>query len=273
MSARIHPSVAVAIAIALVVLVASTPSASAAQRDQPKATVVLVHGAWADSSSWAAVVRRLQRAGYKVAAPGNPLRGLGSDAAYLRSYLGTIDGPVVLAGHSYGGAVITNAAADNANVKALVYANAYLPDQGEDVVHLTGARPGSALGGDPAAVFEFAPYPGAPAGDLELYVKPKLFARAFANDLSRPVGRVLAASQRAVTLGALTEPSGPPAWRTIPSWSVVGTLDRVIPLAQQNAMSQRAGSRITKLKAGHLSPISRPRVVARVITRAARATD
>jgi pimeloyl-ACP methyl ester carboxylesterase len=244
MSGRIHSSVAVA--LALIALLGSTPSASAAQRDKPKATVVLVHGAWADSSSWAAVVRRLQRTGYRVTAPGNPLRGLASDAAYLRSYLGTIHGPVVLAGHSYGGAVITNAAADNANVKALVYANAYLPDQGEDVVHLTGARPGSALGGDPAAV---------------------------ANDLSRPVGRALAASQRAVTLGALTEPSGPPAWKTIPSWSVVGTLDRVIPVAQQNAMSQRAGSRITRLEAGHLSPISRPRVVAQVISRAARATD
>jgi pimeloyl-ACP methyl ester carboxylesterase len=270
MSARIRSSVAVA--IALIALLAATPSASAAQRDKPKATVVLVHGAWADSSSWAAVVRRLQRTGYKVAAPGIPLRGLASDAAYLRSYLGTIDGPVVLAGHSYGGAVITNAAADNPNVKALVYANAYLPDQGEDVVHLTGARPGSALGGDPTAVFDFAPYPGAPAGDLDLYVKPRVFTRAFANDLSRPAGRALAATQRAVTLGALTEPSGSPAWKTIPSWSVVGTLDRVIPVAQQNAMSQRAGSRITKLKAGHLSPISRPRVVAQVITRAVRAT-
>jgi pimeloyl-ACP methyl ester carboxylesterase len=157
-------------------------------------------------------------------------------------------------------------------VKALVYANAYLPDQGEDVVHLTGARPGSALGGDPTAVFDVAPYPGAPAGDLELYVKRGVFTRAFANDLSRPVGRALAASQRAVTLGALTEPSGPPAWKTIPSWSVVGTLDRVIPVAQQNAMSRHAGSRITKLKAGHLSPISRPRGVAQVITRAVRAT-
>jgi pimeloyl-ACP methyl ester carboxylesterase len=153
MSARIHSSVAVA--IALIALLSSAPSASAAQPDIPKATVVLVHGAWADSSSWAAVVRRLQRTGYKVAAPGNPLRGLASDAAYLRSYLGTIDGPVVLAGHSYGGAVITNAAANNPNVKALVYADAYLPDQGEDVVHLTGAQPGSALGGDPAAVFDF----------------------------------------------------------------------------------------------------------------------
>jgi pimeloyl-ACP methyl ester carboxylesterase len=270
MSARIHSSVAVA--LALIALLASIPSASAAQRDQRKATVVLVHGAWADSSSWAAVVRRLQRAGYKVAAPGNPLRGLASDTAYLRSYLGTIHGPVVLAGHSYGGAVITNAASGNANVKALVYANAYLPDQGEDVVHLTGARPGSALGRDPAAVFDFVPYPGAPAGDLELYVKRRVFARAFANDLSRQVARTLAASQRAVTLSALTEPSGPPAWKTIPSWSVVGTLDRVIPVAQQNAMSQRAGSRITKVKAGHLSPISRPRVVAQVIARAVRAT-
>ena len=271
MSARLHASVAVA--LALMALLASTPRASAAQREKPKVTVVLVHGAWADSSSWAAVVRRLQRAGYKVAAPGNPLRGLASDAAYLRSYLGTIHGPVVLAGHSYGGAVITNAAADNAKVKALVYVDAYLPDQGENVVHLTGARPGSVLGGDPAAVFDFAPYPGAPAGDLELYVKRRVFVRAFANDLSRPAGRALAASQRAVTLAALTEPSGLPAWKTIPSWSVVGTVDRVIPVAQQNAMSQRAGSRITRVKAGHLSPISRPRVVARVIMRAVRTTD
>ena len=179
----------------------------------------------------------------------------------------------MLVGHSYGGAVITNAATGNANVKALVYVNAYLPDQGEDVVHLTGARPGSALGGDPATVFDFAPYPGAPAGDVDVYVKPEVFIQAFANDLSRRVARALAASQRAVALGALTEPSGPPAWKTIPSWSVVGTVDRVIPVAQQKAMSQRARARITTVKAGHLSPISRPRVVARVIRRAVRATE
>jgi pimeloyl-ACP methyl ester carboxylesterase len=147
MSARMHPSVAAA--IALIALLASTPSASAAQPDKPRATVVLVHGAWADSSSWAAVVRRLQRTGYKVAAPGNPLRGLASDAAYLRSYLGTIDGPVVLAGHSYGGAVITNAAANNPNVKALVYADAYLPDEGDDVATSPALDPARRSGATP----------------------------------------------------------------------------------------------------------------------------
>lgn len=240
----------------------------------PKPTIVLVHGAWADSSSWDGVVRRLQREGYTVAVPPNPLRSLPGDAAYLSAVLNTIQGPVVLVGHSYGGAVITNAALGNAHVTALVYVNAFIPDQGESVVQLAGAEPGSALAvADPSTVFDLVPYPGAPAGDFDAYVLPRVFRSAFANDLGPRKAAVLAATQRPVTLSALGTPSGQPAWQTIPSWALVGTLDHVLPPAEQQIMADRAGSQVTRVKASHLSMVSRPGSVAGVITAAARATS
>ncbi len=239
-----------------------------------KPTIVLVHGAWADSSSWDGVVRRLQREGYTVAVPPNPLRSLAGDAAYISAVLHTIQGPVVLVGHSYGGAVITNAALGNAHVTALVYVNAFIPDQGESVVQLAGAEPGSALAvADPSTVFKLVPYPGAPAGDFDAYVLPSVFRSAFANDLGPRRAAVLAATQRPVTLSALGTPSGQPAWQTIPSWALVGTLDHVLPPAEQQIMADRAGSHVTRVKASHLSMVSRPGSVAGVITAAARATN
>ena len=159
-------------------------------RHRPKPTVVLVHGAWADSSSWSEVVRRLQSDGYTVEVPPNPLRGLVGDAAYLSAYLQTIVGPIVLVGHSYGGAVITNAASGNMNVKALVFVNAFIPDQGETVVQLASAQPGSALAvADPTTVFRLVPYPGSPPGDFDAYILPAVFVDAFANDLPPRTGR------------------------------------------------------------------------------------
>jgi pimeloyl-ACP methyl ester carboxylesterase len=235
-----------------------------------KPTIVLVHGAWADGPSWSRVTRSLQHDGYSVKVAPNPLRSVSGDAAYVAAILRTISGPIVLVGHSYGGAVITNAAVGNPNVKALVYVNAFIPDQGENVIGLASARPGSQLGGDPTKVFDFVPYPGAPAGDVDLYVKPKLFAQAFANDLPKAEGKALAASQRPLTLSAGTESSGPPAWKSIRSWAVVGTADKVIPKSEQRFMARRAGAKITRINAGHMSMLSRPKAVTRVITRAAR---
>ncbi len=240
---------------------------------RPKPTVVLVHGAWADSSSWSEVVRRLQSDGYTVEVPPNPLRGLAGDAAYLTAYLQTIVGPIVLVGHSYGGAVITNAASGNTNVKALVYINAFIPDQGETVVQLASAQPGSALAvADPTTVFRLVPYPGSAPGDFDAYIVPDVFVDAFANDLPRHTAAVLAATQRPVTLSALATPSGPPAWRSIPTWALVGTRDRVLPAAQQTAMAERARAHTVRVSASHLSMISRPKEVTDLIRDAAKAT-
>ena len=241
--------------------------------EQPKPTVVIEHGAWADGSSWAGVVRRLQHAGYAVDVPPNPLRGLPGDAAYLASFLTSVAGPVILVGHSYGGAVITNAATGNTNVKALVYVDAFIPDQGETILQLTGAQPGSCLAASPPTVFNFAPYPGAPTGDADLYVKPALFRDCFANGLPAAEGAVLTSTQRPLAASAISEPSGPPAWKTSPSWALIGTADKIIPPAEQLVMSQRAHAHVTEIRAPHLSMIASPEAVTDIILQAARATS
>ena len=243
----------------------------------PKPTIVLEHGAWADASSWDGVIQRLARAGYTVDAPPNPLRGLSYDSADLADYLATISGPVILVGHSYGGAVITNAATGDPNVKALVYVDAFIPAQGDTLLGLLAAQPGSCLAGNPADVFTTVPYPGAPAGDVDLYLKtapgPSYpgFAQCFANGLPAAEAATLAATQRPLAYSAASTPSGTPAWLTIPSWSVIGTADHVIPPAEQLFMSRRANATITEINAGHLSLVSDPGAVARVIIDAARA--
>jgi pimeloyl-ACP methyl ester carboxylesterase len=255
--------------LAAILLAHAARPAAATKPGHAKPTVVLVHGAWADSSSWSGVVRNLQRDGFTVTVPPNPLRGLSSDAAYLGGLLDTISGPIVLVGHSYGGAVITNAATGDPDVKALVYVNAFVPDQGETVVQLATAQPGSAIGGDPATVFDPVPIPGAP-GDVDLYVKKSVFPAAFANDLPIKTAAVLAAVQRPVALSALVAPSGDPAWRTIPSWYFVGTADNVIPPAQQRIMAARAHAHTVEVRASHLPMVSRPGDVTRLILRAAK---
>jgi pimeloyl-ACP methyl ester carboxylesterase len=231
--------------------------------DQP--TIVLVHGAWADGSSWDKVVRRLQAQGYTVDVPPDPLRGLASDAAYIASFVDTISGPVVLVGHSYGGAVITDAATSTPNVKALVYINAFAPDQGESILQLVGAQPGSALAGNPADVFNVVPF----AGGADLYVKPSVFPGAFANDLPPEEAAVLAATQRPLAEAAVSEPSGPPAWKTIPSWYLVGTADHVLPPAEQEFMAARMHAHTVEVDASHLSMISQPEAVTQLILDAA----
>jgi pimeloyl-ACP methyl ester carboxylesterase len=238
-----------------------------------KPTVVLVHGAWADSGSWDQVVARLQRQGYPVIAFPTPLRSLPDDSAYLAAFLSSVPGPIVLVGHSYGGAVITNAATGNENVKALMYVDAFLPAEGETLAQLLGTPPGSCVLGDPTQIFDLRPIPGAPPGVVDAYVKQSLFPSCFANDLPAKQAAVLAATQRPISTVTLGQPSGPPAWADIPSWALVGTVDRVILPATQLFMAERAGARIVKVKASHLSMISRPGAVTRLIVTAARATS
>lgn len=256
----------------------AAPSSSAAAA---KPTIVIEHGAWADASSFARVVQDLQAHGYTVDVPANPLAGLASDTATLADYLKTISGPIVLVGHSYGGMVITDAATGNPQVKALVYIDAYIPAAGESAFQLTSAKPGSCLGGggNPMNVFNFVTYPGAPSGDYDLYVKvaagPSFpgFAQCFANDLPASKGAVLAATQSPVTLSALTALSSAPAWKTIPSWDLVGTRDNVIPPAEQLFMAHRAGAHIVEISASHLSMISHPGAVESLINQAANAVS
>ncbi len=237
--------------------------------DTDRPTIVLVHGAWADGSTWSSVSERLQTAGYDVRVPPNNLRGVASEAADLASYLSTVPGPIVLVGHSYGGIVITNAATGNSNVRSLVYVDAFIPAEGDTVIGLT--HPPSIFAQDPANVFDFVPYPGAPAGVVDAYVKASLYGDAFANEgfNDREIG-VLAASQRPLSTRVLGEPSGPPAWSTIPSWAIVGDDDRIIPVAEQISMAERAGAEVVKVHAPHLSMMTDPQAVTNVIIRAAR---
>ena len=199
-----------------------------------------------------------------------------NDSATLAGFLKTITGPIILVGHSYGGAVITNAATGNPDVKALVYVDAFIPAQGETLLQLIGAQPGSCLAGNPANVFTTVPYPGAPSGDADVYLQTAPdgtypgFAQCFANGLPASEAAVLAATQRPLAFSAATAPSGVPAWQTIPSWSVIGTADHAIPPAEQLIMSERANAHITEIDAGHLSLLSDPGAVTRVIIEAAR---
>jgi pimeloyl-ACP methyl ester carboxylesterase len=254
---------------------AGAAAAHAASGGGPKPAIVLEHGAWADGSSWDEVIGLLQAEGYTVYAPPDPLRGLANDSATLADFLKTIAGPVIVVGHSYGGMIITNAATGNPNVKALVYIDAFLPAPGETAFGLTAARPGSCVSS--ASAFKVVPYPGAPAGDFDTYLKtgPDLpypgFAQCFANGLPASQAAILAVTQRPAAFSSGSAPSGIPAWQTIPSWSLIGTADHVIPPAEQLFMSNRAGAHITKIDAGHLSLISNPGAVTGVIEAAAQA--
>jgi pimeloyl-ACP methyl ester carboxylesterase len=269
-------TMALALIAGLVITLTNSPSQAKARTRTAtvaRPTVVLVNGAWANNAAWSGVIARLQAEGYTVDAPPNPLQSLKGDAATIADLLKTIKGPIVLVGHSYGGAVITNAATGNRNVKALVYVDAFAPARGESVLALDSTQPGSALGAGPTKVFNFVPFPGARKGDAELYVKPAVFEQAFANGLPAKEGAVLAATQSPAVYSALTAPSGTPAWTTIPSWYVLGTIDKAIPPAIQLFMAQRIHAHIARVRAGHLSMVAAPGVVAKVITAAAKATS
>lgn len=230
----------------------------------PKPTIVLVHGAFADSSGWSAVIERLQGRGYEVIAPANPLRDLSDDAAYVASVVATVPGPVVLVGHSYGGAVITNAARNLPNVKALVYIAAFALDEGDTVFGIVGAFPGSEL---EANVLP-RPLPG--GTDYDAYVNPASFRAVFAADVPARTAAIMAAAQRPSTLATGLEPSGPPAWATIPSWYLVAEKDKVIPPAAQHFMADRAGAHTRTVRSSHVAMISQPDAATAIILAAAR---
>jgi pimeloyl-ACP methyl ester carboxylesterase len=258
--------------VALVWINGGEQAAAARQRSSgQRPTIVLVHGDWADASSWNAVIQRLQDRGFTVVAPPNTLRGPSQDAPYLASYLQTIPGPIVLVAHSYGGFVVTNAATGNPNVKALVYIDAFVPDEGETALDLVGGT-SSCVAADGA--FNAVPIDGG----VDLYLRWEAmssypgYMECFANGLNEDTARVLAATQRPASAAQFTDPSGSPAWQTIPSWALLGTQDHVIPSAVQQQMYERAGAHISRVKTGHLSLITRPDAVVRVILSAVGAT-
>jgi pimeloyl-ACP methyl ester carboxylesterase len=234
-----------------------------------KPTIVLVHGAFADSSTWDGVIAKLQMHGYTTIAVANPLRSLSGDAAYVATIVKQVHGPVVLVGHSYAGAVITNAANDADNVKVLVYVAALAPDEGESAFDLIGKFPGSLVGASLAAP---VPLDG---GGKDFYVDQRKYREPFAADLPDARVRVLAATQRPVTEAALKDASGAPAWKSIPSWFIYGTADRSIPPALHQFMAKRANARETVVVKGasHLVLISHADAVAKVIEDAAHAAN
>lgn len=241
--------------------IAASPARAAAQS---KPTVVLVHGAFADASGWSKVIGRLQRRGYPVIAPANPLRSVSGDATYLKNLLSSIEGPIILVGHSYAGFVMTNAATGNPNVKALVYIAAFAPAEGDTVGGLTAHAPGSLLGPETLTIRTFP----APDGQLapEGHITPSAFRTVFAGDLPKVQTDIMAASQRPAALGTLTEPSGPPAWATIPSWYLVAGADKTIGTANLRFMAQRIHATTVEVKgASHVVMMSHPRKTTKLI--------
>lgn len=234
------------------------------QANATKPTVVLVHGAFAESAGWRGVIERLHAAALPVVAAPNPLRGLTGDAAVVSSLLATIEGPVVLVGHSYGGAVISNAAAGHRHVVALVFVAAFAPDTGESIGELSGMFPGSTLG--PA--LREVPLPD---GTADLYIGREMFHQQFAADVPAGQADLDAATQRPLNTTALHEGSGEPAWKTVPSWFIYPERDRNIPLAAHRFMADRADARMSVNLPGasHAIPVSEPVAVADVILDAA----
>lgn len=222
-------------------------------------TVVLVHGAWADSSSWTPVIRRLREGGYPVVAIANPLQGLVSDTAYLASRLAAIDGPVVLVGHSYGGALITNLDVSALDVKALVYVAAFVPAAGETVGELAG-RSTPPL---PLVTLEV------PNG-AEVIIDPAGFQEAFAGDLDAGAAEELAIVQRPANVAAVSEAVDHEAYRSVPSWALGTLQDRAIAPELQRFMVDRTEAHLTEVESSHAVMLSHPDIVADVITRAAR---
>lgn len=239
---------------------------SGAAAEPAKPTVVLVHGAFADSSSWNGVIAALQAKGYPVVAAANPLRSVAADAAYVSSVVESIDGPVVLVGHSYGGQVISTAANGHDNVRSLVYVAAFAPEAGEAVAELAAKFPGGTLGEALAEPVKLA------SGGVDLYIDQSKFRTQFAHDVPEAQAALMAAGQRPITEAALTDKSGDPAWKRLPSWFVYGSGDKNIPAAALQFMADRAGSLRTVVVDGasHVVMVSKPEVVADLIDQAAR---
>jgi pimeloyl-ACP methyl ester carboxylesterase len=240
----------------------------------PKPTIVLIHGAFADASSWSAVVQRLQQRGYTVIAPPNPLRGLDVDAAAVASLLATVDGPIVLVGHSYGGMVITAAAQGNAAVKALVYVAAFAPDTGESAGQILQKFPAPKFGPDKLLVVPHALPCGGGSGSAatgaEAYIKREAFGEVFASDLPAATAAVMAATQRPLEASAIGAPLvGTPAWKSVPSWALVARADNAIAPAAERFMAERAHAHVVEVDASHAVAVSHPDAVADLIVEAA----
>jgi pimeloyl-ACP methyl ester carboxylesterase len=229
-------------------------------------TVVLVHGAYADASSWNGVIERLQARGIKVTAPANPLRGISIDSAYIASVLEQTPGAVLAVGHSYGGAVITNAATEARNVVGLVYVAAFATDAGETLGDVESGSKDSVL----SSTLTPLHYPSPSGGELgvEFAIDPARMRDAFAADLPADQVALMAATQRPTAELAFAEPSGPPAWKNLPSWAVVATGDRAAGADVIRAQAERAGAKITEVEGSHVIMISRPQVVTDVILEA-----
>jgi pimeloyl-ACP methyl ester carboxylesterase len=226
-------------------------------------TVVLVHGAFADASSWTGVIERLQKAGVQVTAPANPLRGISIDSAYIASVFNQIPGPVLAVGHSYGGAVITNAASTARNVVGLVYVAAFATEEGERLNDVESASKDSVLG--TALVPLQYPTGQGTQTAVELAINPARVHDAFAADLSVEQAALLAATQRPAAELAFSEPSGRPAWKSLPSWAVVATGDKAAGADVVRSMARRAGATITEVEGSHVIMISQPQAVTEVI--------
>ncbi|MFJ4921500.1 alpha/beta fold hydrolase [Streptomyces sp. NPDC088725] len=255
---------------------AAVADGGGAGHGEGKPTIVLVHGAWADGSGWKTVIESLQSDGYRVVATANPLRSLSGDSAYLAALLKTIKGPIVLVGHSYGGAVITNAATGNPHVKSLVYIAAFEPDTGETATQLSTKFPGSHLSDDPNAPIPTAlravPIPGVSSTTpgTDLYLKTDKFRDVFLSDqVDKTTSAALAAAQRPITPVAFAQPSGTPAWKTIPSWALIPLQDQAIGTANGRFMAKRAGSRTVEVNGPHAVYLTDPEAVTDLILRAA----
>lgn len=252
--------------IALAAMLGLASAAPAIAQVEPRPVIILVHGAFAGSSSWAGVVTRLQMAGYRVIAAANGLRSVRGDASPISALVHSIQGPVVLVGHSYGGPVITAAAEGNSNVKALVYVSAFSPDVGETALGLSGQFPGSTLGDALESV------PLADGGE-DLYVQSAKFHQQFAGDVPAATAATMAATQRPVTKAALSEPAKVATWKMVPNYAIYGTADKNIPPEAMKFMANRAGSRKTVVVQGasHSIMVSHPAEVEALIETAATA--
>lgn len=258
----------IAVALSITAAAAATPALAApGTPGAVKPTVILVHGAFADATSWNGVAAKLRADGYNVIGAANPLRSVKGDADVVSNIVKSVKGPVVLVGHSYGGAVISTAANGNPNVKSLVYVAAFAPDQGETALELSGRFPGGTLG---QALAEPVTLSG---GGKDFYIQQDKFHQQFAADVPKAQAQLMAVSQRPIAEAALTEASGAPAWKNLPSYFIYGTGDKNIPAAALGFMAERAKSRNTvEIKgASHVVMTSNPAAVARLIEDAAQA--
>src|SRR5580704_15854274 len=231
-----------------------------------KPTIVIVHGAFADASTWNGVIERLQQQGYDVVAPPNPLRGVRSDSAYVASFVNQIDGPVLLVAHSYGGAVTSNAAAKTPNVVGLVYVAALIPDEGERLADVHS---------NDSIINPFLierQYPIGSDGQTapEYTLDPAHFRSGFAADVPEERTRLMAAAQRPIAGNAFADTSGPVAWKTLPSWAIIATEDVGAGTDIVRSMAQRARAKVTELRGSHAITVSQPQAVTDVILEAAR---